>query len=262
MTEPPGRRPQPAYSLVIPAYDASGVIAASLDEVRDAVASAAQPTEVVVVDDGSTDSTADLVEAARERWPEGSALRLLRHRANRGKGAAVRTGMIAARGAHRIFTDADLAYGFEPVAHLRAALDAGADVAAGARDRHRGGLRSVAGWAFGRAVAAYGLDVGADPQCGIKAFSADAAGMLFGVGRVDGFAFDVEVLHLATRWGLEVVRVPVAERGGARHTSVNVLRDAPLMLRALREIRATTASGAYEDNGPKPRYRKNLGTET
>lgn len=261
MIPPADSRQGPAFSLVIPAFNASGVIAATLDEVRDAVASSGEPTEVVVVDDGSTDTTADLVEAAGERWADGSTLRLLRHRVNRGKGAAVRTGMIAARGAHRIFTDADLAYGFEPVGRLRAALEAGADVATGVRERHRGGLRSVAGWAFGRAVAAYGLTAGPDPQCGFKAFSADAAGMLFGVGRVDGFAFDVEILHLAARWGLEVVRVPVVERGGPRHTSVNFLRDAPLMLRSLREIRATTASGAYEDNGPKPRYRKSLGTE-
>lgn len=259
MIKPTANRPVPAYSLVIPAYDASAVIAATLDEIRSAVASADEPTEVIVVDDGSGDATARTVEAATAGWPDSSALRLLRHRTNRGKGAAVRTGMIAARGRHRIFTDADLAYGFEPVARLRAALEAGADVAAGVRDRHRGGLRQVAGWAFRRAVAAYGLATVPDSQCGIKAFSAGAAGMLFGVSRIDGFAFDVEVLHLAVRWGLEIARVPVEERGGVRHTSVNFLRDAPLMLRSLREVRAGTASGAHEDVGPKPRHRKNLG---
>lgn len=251
----------PALSLVIPAFDASSVIARSLEEIRDMVAVDAEATEIVVVDDGSTDDTATVVESAAAGWPGGSTLRLLRHRHNRGKGAAVRTGMIAARGAHRLFTDADLAYGVEAIPRMRAALDAGADVAVGVRGRHRGWKRRVAGWAFARAVSAHGLSAGPDPQCGIKAFTADAAGVLFGVGRVDGFAFDVEILHLASRWGLEVARVPVAERGGARHSSVSMLRDAPIMLRALGQIRDGAAAGDYEDAGPKPRYRKGLPTD-
>lgn len=241
--------------IIVPAFNEAQVIGDVIGDLRTVF------EHVVCVDDGSRDDTAAIVESVMQDWPVGSVLRLFRHRVNRGKGAAVRTGMIAARGAHRVFTDADLAYGFDPVPRLRAALDSGADVAVGVRERHRGALRSTAGWAFGRAVAAFGLAVGPDPQCGIKAFTAGAAGMLFGAGRVDGFAFDVEILHLASRWGLEVARVPVVERGGSRHTSVDLLHDAPLMLRSLREIRATTESGAYEDNGPKPRYRKGLETD-
>lgn len=248
----------PAVSVLLPAYNAASTLDAALASMRRQTFT---DFELVVVDDGSTDATTTIVESMTAEWPSFSTLRILRHKANRGKGAAVRTGMIAARGTHRVFTDADLAYGFEPVALLRRALDNGADVAAGVRERHRGGLRRLAGWAFGRCVAAYGLAVGPDPQCGIKAFTAGAAGMLFGVARVDGFAFDVEVLHLASRWGLDVARVPVVERGGVRHSSVDFLHDTPLMLRSLREIRATTEAGAYEDNGPKPRYRKGLETD-
>lgn len=251
----------PALSIVIPAFDAAAVLGASLAEIARFVGDAEEATEVVVVDDGSSDGTAAVVEAARGSWPQSSSLRLLTHRRNRGKGAAVRTGMIAARGAHRVFTDADLAYGFEPVHRLRDALASGADVAVGVRDRHRGALRQVAGWGFSRAVAAYGLHVGPDPQCGIKAFTAEAAAVLFGVTRVEGFAFDVELLHVASRWDLRVERVPVVERGGARHTSVNVVRDAPRMLQALQAIRATTAAGEYEAVGPKPRYRKGIGPD-
>lgn len=246
----------PALSIVIPAFDAAAVLGASLAEIANAVGRADEVSEIVVVDDGSSDGTAAVVEAARGGWPATSSLRLLTHRRNRGKGAAVRTGMIAARGAHRVFTDADLAYGTEALPRLRAALDAGADVAAGVRARHRGTLRRVAGWGFSRAVAAYGLHVGPDPQCGLKAFTSDAAAVLFGVTRVEGFAFDVELLHVASRWGLRVERVPVIERGGVRHTSVSVLRDAPRMLEALKAIRATTAAGEYEAVGPKPRFRK------
>lgn len=247
-------------SLVIPVLDGERVIARTLDALAGWLAGTGLSHEVLVVDDGSRDGTAAAVEAARARHP---ALRLLRHGENRGKGAAVRTGMLAARGRLRLFTDADLAYPPESLAAVLAALQAGSPVAVADRElpgsacRLQSGApvgrvgRGLLGAAFRGLGVALGLSGAGDTQAGLKGFSAAAAERLFAVQHVAGYAFDVELLLKARRAGLAVAHVPVVhfhQRGrGARR----VLRDSAGMLRDLLAIRWHAWRGRY-DGPPAP----------
>ncbi len=197
-------------SIVIPAYDEAARLGPTLARVAAFFAGEAAAIEVIVVDDGSRDATVAIAEAA--------GVRVVRHAANRGKGAAVRTGVVAARGARILVCDADLATPIEAVTQLEAALDAGADVAIGSRHVADARIevaqpwhRRVLGAGF-RVLVRRGLGIAArDTMCGFKLFTRDAARELFARARVDRWAFDVELLYLA-RDRFRVVEVPVAWR--------------------------------------------------
>lgn len=212
--------------------------------------------EVIVVDDGSPDDTSDVALSAKDDLHDDPLIdvRLLRHVRNRGKGAAVRTGVLGARGGVIVFTDADLAYGTTPLGKIIATIEAGADVVVGERHRHRSRLRGIAGFAFAQVVRVAGLGTSADPQCGIKGFSAAAAQLLFGLATIDGFAIDVEILYLARAYGLDVRTIEVEMRE-PEHSSVNLVSDARQMLASLRAIRRASAAGRYEIPAPSPRAR-------
>ena len=204
--------------------------------------------ELLLVDDGSQDGTPAALEAAaaaaREAHP-GLTVRLIRLDPGEGKGAAVRAGMLAARGALRAFTDADLPYGLEAVDALFAALEGGAEVAVGARDLNgseaRGAppLRRAASRLFRAWVGLVaGLGPVRDTQCGVKAFRAASAERLFGQLERRDFAFDIEVLALARGLELPVVCVPVRQRA-QDGSSVRLRREVPRMfLGALPAARA------------------------
>ncbi len=216
-------------SVIIPAFNEAARLPLYLEEVV-AYLSSSYPGshEILVVDDGGTDGTADIV---RKRLGEAALIRLPR---NRGKGAAVRAGMLQARGALRLFADAD---GSTPIAEerrLSAAIRAGFDVAAGSRAAE-GGVRRwelMSGkkeepatdspvWhvrphrhLLGRVFSAVVKTMLAlpiqDTQCGFKMFRDSAAVRVFSMSRLDRFAFDVEVLHLARRLGYRITEVPVS----------------------------------------------------
>jgi dolichyl-phosphate beta-glucosyltransferase len=197
---------QPRVSVIVPALDAGERVAGTVTALLEALASVG-PLEILVVDDGSSDDTAD---AAR-----GAGAVVISHATNRGKGAAVRTGMLRAAGKVRAFTDVDLSYPPEQLLQLVAAVESGADMVVGSR-MHRDAVtvvdasrfRQVTSRLFNVATLAL-VGIYRDTQCGIKAFSAEAADRLFAASVVEGFAFDVELFMLARRWGLEVVEVPV-----------------------------------------------------
>jgi dolichyl-phosphate beta-glucosyltransferase len=201
--------------------------------------------EIVVVDDGSGDDTAEQAELA------GADL-VIRQPINRGKGAAVRAGVAAASGRTIAFTDADLSYGPDQLVPLLDHVEAGWDVVVGSRHHHdtttlvqAGLLRQAGGRVINRATRAVLVVERADTQCGIKAFRSDVARLVFGRSRVDGFAFDVEVLHLAERYRLSVIEVPVVVENSDRST-VRVVRDALRLLRDLARIRRWSRTGAYD----------------
>jgi glycosyltransferase involved in cell wall biosynthesis len=247
------RRPRPPapgerrLSLVIPAFREADRIAATVGRIRDELGPLVGPDdlEIVVVDDGSGDATAS--EARRA-----GAHQVLVQPHNRGKGAAVRAGMLAATGRARAFTDADLAYAPAQVARLLAAVEDGWDVVVG--NRHHAETTTVVGASWLR-EAGHRLINGAtrtvllgghqDTQCGLKAFRSDVAELVFGHARVDGFAFDVELFMLVERYGLSLTEAPV-EVENSDLSTVKVARDSVRLLVDLGRIRLAMASGAYD----------------
>jgi len=221
----------PRWSVVIPAFNEAHRLPPFLEKVVAYFEGRDEPYEVIVVDDGSTDGTAELVEAR-----DLATVKVLRLPANAGKGSAVRAGMLAARGAYRLFADADGATPIEELKRLEPVLVAGADVVIGSRVLVDPGVsvttrshRVAAGRLFNWLVARMGLRGIADSQCGFKAFTAPAAARLFDALATEGFGFDVELLLRARAAGCRIVEVPVnwADQAGSK---VGVLRHGPGML--------------------------------
>ncbi|MCU0270886.1 MAG: glycosyltransferase [Acidimicrobiales bacterium] len=246
------RRTRPAaagsvrLSVVVPAYREEG-IGRAVAELRSSLADevADDGLEIVVVDDGSHDGTAELAEAA------GADL-VLRQPVNRGKGAAIRAGVLASQGRVVAFTDADLSYPPEQLLGLLGEVEAGWDVVVGSR-RHTltttlvraRRLREVGGRAINLLTRAVLLGQYRDTQCGLKAFRSDVARLIFTHSHIDGFAFDVEVFHLVERYRLSLLEVPVVVENRHR-SSVRVARDAVRLTRDLFRIRQWTRQGVYD----------------
>ena len=228
----------PRWSVVIPAYNEARRLPPFLVTVVAYFEGRDEPYEVVVVDDGSRDGTSQVIEARRY-----ASVRIIRREVNGGKGTAVRTGMLSARGAYRLFADADGATPIEELKRLEAPLVAGADVAFGSRALPDPGVsvsarrhRLLAGRVFNWLVARLGLEGVCDSQCGFKAFTGPAAERLFQALSTRGFAFDVELLLLARAAGYRIVEVPVnwTDQSGSK---VGVLRHGPGMLGEILRVR-------------------------
>ena len=218
-------------SVVIPAYDEAERIAPTLRAVSAWCGAAPRfPSyEILVVDDGSTDRTADVVRMLAGELP---SLRLIESSPNRGKGYAVRVGMLQARGTIRAFMDADHSIPVTQLPLLLERIQAGADVAIASR--HAPGAVSEGqtpwyrrAWSrlANRVVRAGLVDGIHDTQCGMKAFTASAADVIFRQARCSGWAFDVEVLALARALGLTIAECGVVVRDDPR-SRVRPLRDA------------------------------------
>lgn len=201
-------------SVVIPAYNEEDRLPATLDRVQEFLAAGGRSYELVLVDDGSSDGTLAVMNAAAEGRRD---VRVVALGANRGKGRAVAAGVEASMGALVLFSDADLSTPIEELAKLESALDSGADVAIASRALKASeivipqpGTRVLMGKIFNLLVQGCWLVPGIwDTQCGFKLFRGGAGRELFGALRTDGFAFDVEVLHRARRRGLRIAEVPV-----------------------------------------------------
>src|SRR5258708_3125335 len=200
-------------SIVIPAYNESARLGPTLERVLDFIRRQAWDAEVIVVDDGSHDRTADLVTEYAQSEP---IVRLIQNPGNRGKGYSVRNGVLNAQGAIVLFTDADLSSPIEEAAKLPAPVNGGVDVAIGsrwARSELQIQRQSVARQVMGRAFnvllrVLLRLDF-KDTQCGFKAFRRNAAKILFPLQKIEGWGFDPEILFLARRFGFKVAEVPV-----------------------------------------------------
>lgn len=233
-------------SLVIPAYNEAQRIAPTLRQCETYLALQPYSSEVTVVDDGSVDGTADLV--ARE-FPE---VRLLRHGANQGKGAAVRTGMRASTGAYRLFLDADGSTPIEELDKVWPLFEAGADVVIGSRGLpasdvriRQHPVRESMGRLFNVLVRALLREQAMDTQCGFKVFTGTSAEVLFGRQRLDGFSFDAELLYLARKHRFRVVELPVIWLNSPK-SRVHILFDSLAMLRDLFRIRLNDLAGRYK----------------
>jgi dolichyl-phosphate beta-glucosyltransferase len=230
----------PDLSLVIPCYDEATRLPATLERAIAYLRRERPRFEILVVDDGSRDATAEVARGLLERERCGAVIALPR---NRGKGAACRAGALAARGRHVLLCDADLSTPIEEERRLRAALDAGADLAIGTRAHPQARIvvrqargREGAGRLLNRLLRALGLTDLRDTQCGFKLFRREAARALFERARIDGFLFDVEILRLARRDGLSLAEVPVEWRNDP-DSRVRPLRHWPQVLWDLLRIR-------------------------
>jgi dolichyl-phosphate beta-glucosyltransferase len=242
-------RTAPALTVILPCYNEAERLPGTLQALLAHLSAAPGEVEVLVVDDGSTDATvsvAGAVAAVDRR------VRVLSYRPNRGKGFAVRTGMLAAQGELVVFTDADGSYSPSDLDRIVAALDQ-APVAIGTRAGGASGpvARRAASRAFNLAIrGALGLPFG-DTQSGLKGFRRAAAQQIFSQARVDGFAFDVEVLWLARQLSLEVTEVGVQamERQGSK---VQMVADALAMLGEVWTVRRARTTRAHGKVGPAP----------
>lgn len=244
-----GRPPAPGTvrcSVVVPAYEEGPRIADTVRRIRRDLAEigANGGLEIIVVDDGSSDGTATEARAA-------GADVVVEHGTNRGKGAAVRSGVLAAHGRTVAFTDADLAYAPDQLVNLLTEVEDGWDVVVGSR-RHTETttlvrarrIREIGGRVINVLTHAVLLGQYRDTQCGIKAFRSDVAHILFSHARLDGFAFDVELFHLVERYRLSLAEVPVVVTNSSS-SSVRVLRDGFRLVRDLLRVGAWARQGVY-----------------
>ena len=244
----------PGLSIVIPAYNEARRLPGTLPRVVEYAGRLDEPVEIIVVDDGSADATADVATAVAR---ECDVVTVLRSDHNRGKGAAVRRGMLAARLDHVLFSDVDLSTPIEEAAKLRAVLASGADVAIGSRrvtgsdvQVHQPWLREVAGRTFSGLVSLVLLPGIRDSQCGFKAFRRSAARELFRRQRLNGFGFDAEVLWLARRLGYRVAEIPIVWRDDQR-SHVRLIRDSGGMLLDLGRVCLNGWAGRYRLTRPR-----------
>jgi dolichyl-phosphate beta-glucosyltransferase len=241
----------PACSIVIPAFNETARIDAALREVVSCIRSRGWDAEVIVVNDGSTDSTARQV---LDFSMSASEVRLIENPGNRGKGFSVRNGLLQARGEIVMFTDADLSAPINEAERLFAAIQNGADIAIGSRwlDRsrqvHKQPLyRQFFGRCFNMITrSVMGLKFH-DTQCGFKAFTRQAAQTVFQLQTIEGWGFDPEILFIATKRGLRIEEVPVTW-GHDERSRISYLRDGFQMLREMITIRRNALMGRY--NGP------------
>ncbi|MCS6889478.1 glycosyltransferase family 2 protein [Chloroflexus sp.] len=245
---------EPFLSIVIPAYNEERRLPATLAAITAFLANEPYPSEVIVVDDGSEDRTAEVAAAI-------PSVKVL-HCDHRGKGFAVRAGALAARGAIVLLCDADLAVPIEEWSRLRAAIEAGYPIAIGSREGvgatregepwYRHVMGRVFNWII-RLVALRGIN---DTQCGFKALRREVARDLFQRVRIYGddapvvrgaavTAYDVELLFLAQRRGYPIAEIPVTWRYGAE-TKVNPLRDSWRNLRDVLRVRLNDLCGRYD----------------
>ena len=242
--------PGASLSLIVPAYNEAERLGATLAELGRFAAASPRPVELVLVDDGSSDRTFELLTSfSRSQGTERAVV--LRHDPNRGKGFAVRRGMLAARGDYLLFSDADLSTPLSEAETLLAAAEAGAEVVIGSRAlpgsrivRSQPLVRTLGGKALNLCIQALAVPGIHDSQCGFKLFSRRAARNIFARATIDRFSFDVEVLYLARKLGYRVEEVPIlwADVAGSK---VHPLRDGTRLLVELCAIRLRDRRGAY-----------------
>jgi glycosyltransferase involved in cell wall biosynthesis len=239
----------PQLSIVIPAYNESARIEATLASVLECVETRHWDAEILVVDDGSTDNTAAIVQKWMARNPH---LHLVKNPGNRGKGYSVRNGLLQAAGNIVMFTDADLSAPIEEAELLIEAIDAGADVAIGSRwlDKQKQTVyQPLYRRFFGRCFnwvtrKVIGLPF-KDTQCGFKAFRRDTAQTIFRLQTIERWGFDPEILFIARKLKYTIVEVPVTW-GHDERSRISYLKDGMKMLEEMGQIRTNSLRGRYD----------------
>ncbi len=237
----------PLLSIIIPAHNEERRLPASLEQVFEFLAAQSYEAEVLVVENGSTDRTLEVAQAFAGQHRN---LRVI-HESARGKGLAVRRGMLEAQGQYRFMCDADLSMPIEEVNKFLPPQRTGFDIAIGSREV-RGALRydepsyrHLGGRLINLVIRMLILPQLEDTQCGFKCFRAQVAQDLFARQLMDGWSFDIEVLYLAGLAGYKIVEVPI-HWYYRRESKVNALRDAVKMVEDILRIRANMRRGLYD----------------
>jgi len=237
------------YSIVIPAYNEGARLGATLEKVLAYVRQQPWDAEVIVVNDGSRDNTAEIVREFAQKNPN---LRLIENPGNRGKGYSVRNGILNAHGNVILFSDADLSSPIEEMPKLLQAIEGGAAIAIGSRwlrvelqTRRQSLHRQLFGRIFNLLLRlVLGLQF-ADTQCGFKAFTRRAAQTILPLQRVERWGFDPEILFLARKFGFRVEEVPV-RWGHSGGTRIHPLIDGSRMFQEMLRIRWYSITGKYD----------------
>lgn len=223
----------PTVSVIIPAFNEAERISSSLEKALEYLRTQQYSWEIIVVDDGSSDDT---VRVVRHYEPD---VRIIALGVNRGKGAAVRTGMVAAQGEYRVFTDADFSTPITELPKILRELENGADICIGSRrldptslKKHQPWYREAIGLMGNKIISAVLFSGIEDTQCGFKGATAHATQTIFSSMKIDGFGFDAEMLFLAKRSDLRIVQVAVDWYNDER-SRLNPIRDS---LKTLAEV--------------------------
>jgi len=245
-------------SVVVPVYNGEAFIERTLGELIDYVASRNEPAELIVIDDGSTDRTAELIAKSAADAPV--HVEFIQSPQNEGKGAAIKRGMATARGRYRVFLDADLAYSPRAISEVRTKLVEGADVVIGSRVHPDSTYqvkpsffrylytRHVAGRIFNSIVRFFLLPGIFDSQAGLKGFTGEAADTIFGGWLPDGFSFDLGALSRARHERLSIEQIPVHYRYDSEPTTVRFMNDTMAALYDLAVVRLRIG-GEYSKKG-------------
>jgi dolichyl-phosphate beta-glucosyltransferase len=240
---------KPEISVIVPAYNEEKRLSVTLLQLYTYLKESFSSFELIVVNDGSTDATYQLVNSYCNKCPE---LQLISYEQNRGKGYAVRTGIMAAKGEFILFCDADLSSPPEETEKLLAALEDGHDIAIGSRAkkdsrilRYQPKYRMLMGKTFNKLVKLLAINRFEDTQCGFKCFRSHVANMIFSRSQIDGFSFDVEILFLAIKGNYLVKEVGISWQN-AKASKVSPLNHSLQMLKDLIRIRLLDFSGSYE----------------
>jgi dolichyl-phosphate beta-glucosyltransferase len=236
------------FSIVIPCYNEAARIVVTLTEIFHHLSELKYSYEVIIVNDGGTDQTQEVLVSA---FKNNSNLKYVSYEKNKGKGHAVRYGVMHAKGDLVMFLDADGATPIDEFRKLYEAIGKGADVAIGSRAMDTSQVKLEAKWyrillgrifnAFVNVLCVPGIR---DTQCGFKLFTRKAADLIFSRQYIDGFAFDCELLHIAKKHGLVIKEIPVNWKN-VEGSKVNLLIDPLYMFLEIVRIRIRSLRGAY-----------------
>lgn len=239
-------------SIIIPAYNEEARLGDSVREILEYVKVQDLDAEIIVVDDGSRDKTTDIAKNIFSDFPE-IQTNAIRYDENRGKGFAVKTGLMAAVGKIALFSDADLSTPIEELPKLIEPIENGeCDIAFGSRALDRSLIGEHQPWRREQGGKVFNLFVRTltglpfwDTQCGFKAFNMEKFRPLLDVMQIDKFGFDVEFLYVAYHAGLDLREIPVRWNNDER-TKVHIIRDSLRMFNEVREIRRNSKLGVYK----------------
>lgn len=239
-----------SISVILPAYNEEDAIENTITNVHFFLSSTFNNFEIIVVNDGSSDKTAEIVNNMLDRI---KGLKLLTNSRNRGKGYSVKEGMLSAGYEYIMFSDGDLSTPMNEILKCMNYFTDGVDVVLGSRAlresnvmKPQGFLRRNMGRAFNLLIKIFLFRGVNDTQCGFKCFKKSAAKELFGLQRIDGFGFDIEIIYLAKKKGYRVVEVPVSwvNRGKSR---VSIIKDSLIMFFDIFRIRFNDIRGHYDN---------------